>query len=134
VLDRTNFTGQNDLRIRHSYDDFGSWALLPPKEWKLLGAKYHTEIYEVPAGWTFAEPDGKQLVYGSLLHAIRMDDFMLFFSTLDPDFVKTLTEERFWSLFALMKNEQDPKRAEFLERRLEYREYNGKWKIAFTMN
>ena len=134
VLDRTNFTGQNDLRIRHSYDDFGSWVLLPPKEWKLLGVKYHTEIYEVPAGWTYAEPDGKQLAYGSLLHALRMDDFMLFFHTLHPEFVSTLSEERFWSLFALLKNEQDPKRAELLGSRLQYREYNGKWKIAFVLN
>ena len=134
VLDRTNFTGQNDLRIRHSYDDFGSWVLLPPKEWKLFGVKYHTEIYEVPAGWTYAEPDGKQLAYGSLLHALRMDDFMLFFYSLHPDFLKTLSEERFWSLFALLKNEQDPKRAELLGSRLQYREYNGRWKIAFTLN
>lgn len=133
VLDRTNFTGQNDLRIRHSYDDFGSWILFPPKEWKLLGANYHTEIYEVPAGWTYTEPEGKALAYGLLLHALRMDDFMLFFFSLHPDFVKTLTEERFWSLFSLLKDEKNPERAELLNKRLVYREDNGKVKIDFNL-
>ncbi len=133
VLDRTNFSGQNDLRIRHEYGDFGSWAILPPKEWKLLGVKYGTEIYEVPAGWAWVEPDGQQLAHDSLLHALKIDDYVLFLYNLHPDFVKKLNKDQFWGLFTLLKDERDPNRSEILGNRMEYRKYEGKWKIFFNI-
>lgn len=134
VLDRTNFSGQNDLRVRHSYDDFGPWALLPPKEWKLLGMRNGTEIYEVPAGWKYTEPDPETLAYGSLLHAVKVDDYVLFLHALYPEFVSRLTKEQFWGLFGLMKDEKNPAREELLSKRLVYREYNGRTKIDFNIN
>ncbi|MHB9027139.1 MAG: ArnT family glycosyltransferase [Candidatus Latescibacterota bacterium] len=133
VLDRTNFSGQNDLRIRHDYSEFGPWAILPPKEWKLIGVKYGTEIYEVPSGWTWIEPEGKEMAYNSMLHALKVDDFVLFLYNLHPDFVKKLNKEQFWGLFALLKDEKNPDRNEILGKRLEYREYEGKWKIFFNI-
>ncbi|MDP2982397.1 MAG: glycosyltransferase family 39 protein [Candidatus Latescibacter sp.] len=134
ILDRTNFTGQNDLRIRHSYDDFGTWVLLPPREWKLLGDSEHVEIYEVPAGWTYRETDGKELANGSLLFALSEDDPMLFLYNLHPDFLAKLTQEKFWGLFNVLKNTADPQRADLLNNRLEYKENKGKWKILFKLD
>jgi hypothetical protein len=133
ILDRTNFTGQNDLRIRHSYDDFGTWALLPPREWKLLGNREHVEIYEVPSGWTYSEPDGKELANGSLLFALRQDDPGLFVYTLHPEFLSRLTEEKFWELFAILKDNNDPKRTDLLNNRIEYKEDKNRWKILFNL-
>jgi hypothetical protein len=133
VLDRTNFSGQNDLRIRHEYRDFGPWVLLPPKEWKLLGAQYGTELYEVPAGWTWVEPDGRQMAYDSLLHALKVDDFVLFLYNLHPEFVNKLNKDQFWGLYGLLRDERNPKRNEILEKRMEYREYEGIWKIYFNI-
>lgn len=134
VLDRTNFTGENDLRIRHDYADFGPWVLLPPKEWKLLGAKYRTEIYEVPEGWTYAEPDGVTLVRGSVLHALKSDEFMLFYYNLHPEFLATLNEQSFWGLFNGLKSEVAAGRADAALSRAEYRDFNGRMKILFKAN
>lgn len=133
VLDRTNFSGQNDLRVKHDYADFGSWALLPPKEWKLLGAEYGTEIYEVPADWTYTEPDSRTLARESLLFAAKAKDFMLFYSNLHPDFLAKLTEDQFWGLFGIMGDEKEPKRSMLLNSYLEYRDFNGKTKIYFNL-
>jgi hypothetical protein len=134
ILDRTNFTGQNDLRIRHSYDDFGSWALLPPMEWKLLGDREHVEIYEIPSRWVYREPEGKELANGSLLFALKEDDPMLFLHNLHPEFLAKLTEDKFWSLFNTLKNTADPQRADLLNNRLKYKEDKGKWKIVFKLD
>lgn len=133
VLDRTNFSGQNDLRIRHSYDEVGPWAILPPKEWKLLGAQNGTEIYEVPAGWAYTAPSPQELASGSLLHAVKVDDYILFLYNLHPEFVKTLGKDQFWGLVGLMKDEKNPNREELLTKRLLYRDDNGKMKIDFNL-
>lgn len=105
--------------------------MLPPKEWKLLGAAGHVEIYEVPAGWTYTVPDGRDLARGSVLHALAHDDFMLFFANLDPGFLSSLTEERFWALFNGLKSEVAAGRADAVAGRMEFRESDGKWKVAF---
>ena len=134
IMDRTNFSGQNDLRIRHSYDDFGPWALLPPKEWKLLGSQNGTEIFEVPSGWNYTPPAPQELAYGSLIHAAEVGDYILFVYNLHPEFLQKLTKEQFWGLFGLLKDEKNPQRNELLTKRLMYRDDNGKVKIEFNVN
>lgn len=133
VLDRTNFSGQNDLRIRHDYANVGPWVLLPPKEWKLLGAQFGTELYEVPANWTYTAPDSTALVQGSLMHSLKVDDYVLFLYNLHPDFIAKLNKEQFWGLFGLLKDEKNPDRNEILGSRMEYREHEGKWKVYFNI-
>lgn len=134
ILDRTNFTGQNDLRIQHSYDDFGSWVLLPPREWKLLGDREHVEIYGVPSGWTYSEPEGKELANGSMLFALKQDDPVLFLYNLHPEFLSKLSREQFWGLYNILKNNSDPKRDDLLNNRLENKEDKDKWKILFKLD
>lgn len=134
IIDRSHFSGDNDLRIKHSYDDFGSYVKLPPGEWTLLGSEYNIEIYEVPDGWSYIEPDGKDLALKSLLRSINISDFMLFLNSLHPDFLSRLTEEQLGTLIQILVNEKNPTRVELLGKRLEYREYNGHWKIFFNLN
>ncbi len=133
VLDRTNFSGQNDLRIQHSYDEFGPWTLLPPKEWNLLGFNYNTEIYEVPADWTWVEPESKDFAYNTFLHALKIDDYVLFMHSLHPEFLKTLSRDQFWGLYGLLRDERDPNRNEILANRLEMQEHGDGWKVHFNL-
>ena len=134
ILDRNNFSGMNDLRIKHSYDDFGSYVKLPPKEWKLLGSKWFVDIYEIPEGWTYVEPDEKELVLGALLYSVKINDVMLFLNSLHPDFPSLISLKPLSELFETLGKENGPMRYELLEKRLEYRKYNGRWKIQFVMH
>jgi hypothetical protein len=47
--------------------------------------------------------------------------------------VKKLNKDQFWGLFGLLKDERNPDRNEILGSRLEYREYEGKWKVYFNV-
>ena len=134
ILDRRHFNGMNDLRIRHSYDEFGSFVKVPPEEWTLLGSKNGVEIYDVPEGWSYSEPDGKELAVKELLHAFQARDIMLFRNALHPDFSSRLTGEQEMSLIRTLENVNDPNHAKLLNERLEYREYNGIWKIQFRLD
>ena len=134
ILDRRHFSGNNDLRIRHSYDEFGGYVKVPPDEWRLLGRSRGAEIYEVPEGWTYVEPDGKELVYKALLHSVEIEDVMLFLNCLTPEFVNNMTQQIFSTLFLILKNKNDPRRNELLTEHLEYRKHDGMWKIHFTCN
>lgn len=134
IIDRTHFSGQNDLRIRESYDEFGWYAKLPPKEWTLLGRSMNVEIYEVPDGWTPQEPDGKELVMDTLGYSMEIGDLMLFLSCLHPDLQSRLTEQQFSNLIRVIATPDDPNRKDLMENRLIYREFNGIMKIDFNLN
>jgi hypothetical protein len=133
ILDRRHFSGENDLRVTHSYDDAGTFILLPPSGWKLLGANYHVEIYEVPEGWKYTEPDSKTLVRGALLHAVEMDELMRFYYCLHPDFMRTLDRNSFYSFFNMLKNMSGEERQKFLDEKALYGEISGKLKINFKI-
>lgn len=131
VIDRTHFTGENDLRIQHSYDDFGWYVLDPPDAWTLLGRDYRVEIYRIPGDWKPVEPDGKELARGTLLHALDIVDPMLFLYMLHPDTVQNLTAERFRTLFNSFLQVSPEARRRYLDDQAELLEYNGKWKFQF---
>ena len=133
ILDRRHFSGENDLRIKHSYDDFVSYVKLPPEDWRLLGRNYDVEIYEVPGEWDYVEPDGKKLVLDSFYYSMKIGDFMLFTNCLHPDLISSLTEEQFAGLVKILVDKNNPVRSELLGERLEYRKHNGRWKIGFNL-
>ena len=119
-------------RIKHSYNDAASYVLLPPSEWKLLGANYQVEIYEVPENWRYVEPDGRTLVNGTILHAAEMDEPLRFLYCLHPDFIKTLDMNSFIRFFNSMKNMSSEERQKFLDEKAHYGEIGGK--INFIVN
>ena len=134
IIDRRHFTGDNDLRIRHSYGDYPSFIQLPPEEWTLLGNQYGVEIYEVPDTWTYTPYDGKALVYKTMLLSLEVRDPALLLFCLAPDFINTLQQESFTQLFRALSATDNPARDELLGSRLEYQEVNGLWKIRFNLD
>ncbi|MBN1294527.1 MAG: glycosyltransferase family 39 protein [Candidatus Latescibacteria bacterium] len=132
IIDRKHFTGQNDLRIQHSYDEFGTYVLLPPPEWKLLGSQYHVEIYKVPEGWTYREPDGQEMAKKVILQAVVSDDPMRFVYSLHPDFRQTLDQQKFYALFNTMRNISENERERYIDDSIRFKESNGKWKVIFN--
>ncbi|MCD6307373.1 MAG: glycosyltransferase family 39 protein [Candidatus Latescibacteria bacterium] len=133
IIDRSHFSGRNDLRIKHSYDDFGSFVRLPPEEWTLLGRREDVEIYSVPEGWRYEEPDGKDLARRSFLYSIKAGDFPLFLYNLDPGFVSGIGEQQLSALVRALVDENNPLRNELLNERLLYTEHEGHWKIMFNL-
>jgi len=134
IIDHSHFTGENDLGIMHSYDSFGSYVQVPPKEWELLGINHGVEIYSVPEDWRYIEPDGQELALNSLLRSIKIGDGMLFIYSLHPDFLSSLNETQANNLIKILLSKNNPGRAELLKSRLEYKKHNGKWKILFKLN
>lgn len=134
ILDRRHFSGNNDLRIKHSYDEFGNYVKVPPKEWNLLGSNYSVEIYEVPDGWTYLEPDGKKIALDALMYAFEVEDVELFINSLHPDFLSKLKREQIMELMEILSDKNNPGRAELLGGLLEYREYYGRWKLKFKID
>jgi len=132
ILDRSHFNGNNDLRVRHSYDSFGNYIQLPPPEWKLLGNGNEVEIYEVPEGWEYNEPDGRKIALGAFRHAIEMDDLMLAFYNLHPDFISSLTRDQFWNFITSVKKLSQSQSQKLYEN-VQYKESKGKWKIIFNL-
>ena len=128
LIDRKHFTGQNDLGIRHSYDDFGWYVLDPPDSWAMLGFDYGVEIFHVPSDWTAVEPDGRALAQGAVLHALEIGDPMLFLYMLHPDTVNNLTEQRFMTLYNSFLQVSPETRRRYLDDQAELLEYEGKWK------
>ncbi|MFC1552201.1 ArnT family glycosyltransferase [Candidatus Latescibacterota bacterium] len=131
IIDHSHFSGKNDLGIRHSYDEFGDYVKMPPKEWELLGYKHGVEIYEVPANWTYHVPDGKELVHNTLLHSLEIDRYMLFLNCLHPDLTTRITETNLKGLFNKIVNKNDPLRKDILDNRLIYKEFKNTMKIDF---
>ncbi|HDY86964.1 MAG TPA: hypothetical protein ENH82_02480 [bacterium] len=134
IIDRSHFNGNNDLRVRHSYDSFGSYMQLPPPEWKFLGNNYKVEIYEIPDGWEYMEPDGREIALGAFKHGIEINDIMLAFNNLHPDFISSFTRNQFWNFIISFKDFSPEKRKELYEKRVQFKESNGKWKIIFDLN
>ena len=134
ILDRNHFNGNNDLRVRHSYDSFGSYAQLPPTEWEFLDNSYGLEIYEIPDGWEYNEPDGKETALGAFRHAIEVNDIMLAFHNLHPDFVSSFSRNQFWNFITSIRDLSPEQRKELFEERVQYKELNGKWKILLNLN
>jgi len=134
IIDHTHFTGENDLKIMHSFDSFGSYVQVPPKEWELMGINHGVEIYNVPEDWIYIDPDGQELALNALLRSLEVGDGMLFIYNLHPDFLSNLNKEEANNLIRILSNKNNPERAELLESRLEYKMHNGKWKILFKLN
>jgi len=134
ILDKRNFTGNNDLGIKHEYDDFGSYVKIPPKDWKLLGSMDHIEIYDIPQNWKYIEPDGKEFVLSELFYALKTRDITLFLNSMHPDFLKSIDQNQLQGLANILANDNDPKRAELLNNRLIYKELNNQWKITFKLD
>ena len=134
IIDHTHFTGENDLKIMHSFDSFGSYVQVPPKEWELMGINQGVEIYNVPEDWIYINPDGQELALNALLRSLEVGDGMLFIYTLHPDFLSSLNKAEANNLIRILSNKNNPQRAEFLNSRLEYKMHNGKWKILFKLN
>ncbi len=142
ILDRSHFNGNNDLRVMHEYDDFGSYLMLPPKEWKLLANKvffrsntrYDVELYEIPVGWTYDEPEGRDFVVGSFRHAMENNDIFLAYQNLHPDFVRSLTKDQFWDFMKQVMDLTPQQADELFAKQVTFKEYNGKWKLQFVLN
>ena len=132
IVDRKHFTGQNDLRIQHSYDDFGAYVLLPPPEWKLLGSKFYVEIYEVPENWSYNEPDGRELAKKVIFQAAATDDPMRFVVCLHPEYLRSLDQQKFYTLFNTLRNMNDTEREKYINDSVSFKESNGKWKVIFN--
>jgi hypothetical protein len=79
------------------------------------------------------EPDARELVLGALLHSVKIGDVMLFLNCLHPDFPARISRKPLGELFETLANENDPMRDELLEKHIEYRKYNGRWKIEFNL-
>jgi len=131
IIDRSHFTGQNDLRIRLSYDDFGFYVLLPPKEWSLLGSGYDVEIYEVPEGWDYTQLSGEAAIRSLLDLSLRMRDPMRFLYCLHPAFVRTLDQNSFFALFNKLIGMSESDRSAWLDRAVQVENYEGKWRVVF---
>ena len=131
IIDRKHFTGQNDLRIRHSYDDFGFYVLLPPQEWTPLGSGYDVEIYEVPEGWDYTEPSGDSAIRSLLDLAIQSKDPMRFLYCLYPGFVQRLDQSSFFGLFNKLIGMSESDRNTYLEQNIQLGNYEGKWRVYF---
>ncbi|MFC1692210.1 ArnT family glycosyltransferase [Candidatus Latescibacterota bacterium] len=134
ILDRRHFSGNNDLRIKHSYDEFGSFAKVPPKEWNLLDSREGVEIYEVPDGWTYDEPEGRELVLNALLYALKTGDGTLFFNCFHPDFLGQISREKLGELIQILTGDNNSERLELFTEKIEYKEHNGIWKILFIID
>ena len=131
LIDRKHFTGQNDLRIQHSYDEFDYYVLVPPKEWTLLGSGFGVEIYEVPENWHFIKPFGKMDVKFVLDEALLKKDPIRFLYCLHPVFVGTLDRNKFIGLFSRLTNMNSDELEVYLDQHLEYANNDGKWKLNF---
>jgi len=134
IIDRSHFSGRNDLRIKHSYDDFGGYVKVPPKDWVFLGREYDVEIYFVPDDWVYDEPDGKELALESLLYSVKIGDFALFVDSLHPDLLSRLSQKDFMELVRRLSNENDPSRDELLNKRIVYKKSEDRWKIDFRLD
>ena len=131
ILDRRHFSGNNDLRIRHEYRDFGPWVSLPPSEWELLGRLDMVEVYAVPEGWTYNQPDPQAFALGSIMYATEIGDPLLFLSNLHPSYVETLDRETFFALFEALIGADGPGK-DGLMGRIRYAGHDGRQKILFA--
>ena len=132
LVDHTHFSGHNDLRIKYSYDEFGNYVKLPPEEWTLLGSNYGVEIYEVPDGWTYNPPDGKEFVYAALMHALDTENYDLFLNCLHPNLLSQLNENKRRTLYLKCINRNDQMIQQIFEKHLVYKELGKLWKIDFV--
>ena len=130
IIDRSHFIGNDDSKINRSYDNLPDFLILPPKEWKLLGNDFKTEIYEVPESWKYHKPDPKELAFGILQYAIKIDDALLFYSVLHPDMTSLLSPDEYFDFYKKIKNTGSPENINLMNS-MEYREYNGVIKLFF---
>jgi len=133
IIDRTHFSGENDLRIRHSYDEFGTFVRVPPEDWQLIGSQYSVEIYEVSEGWTYEEPNKNQFAMTTMKRALETGDIPLFLSILHPSFLAKLDQERFSVLVNRLTNSDDAVRQDMVNR-IEFLEDADIIKIVFNLN
>ncbi len=132
VIDRTHFTGENDLRVRHSYDDFGTFVRVPPKEWKLLGSKHRVEIYEVPENWTYKEPDAVAFLVNALNRGIETGDVSMIVSVFHPDLLKTLDQSKFNDIVGRFSSNDPTIRKQIIDKMLFKEDQDKRIKIDFN--
>jgi len=130
IIDRSHFTGQNSLKVAHSYASFGGYMVYPPPEWNNLGTEYGVEIYEVPDRWVYIEPEGKELALNGFHHAIETGDLMLAIFVMHPDFVNSFNGQTFRTFIDTISDEDNPQSRQLYET-VTYQEYNGRWKLVF---
>lgn len=130
IIDRSHFTGQNDLRIRHSYDDAEPWVLAPPEEWELIGQGYNTEIYAVSEKWTYRPVPDSLTVRRAMRGALGSNDPMRFLYTLNPEYVKTLDKNTFFARMNELRQMTDEQFESFIDNHAVFSEYQGKVKIT----
>ncbi|MFC1606825.1 ArnT family glycosyltransferase [Candidatus Latescibacterota bacterium] len=132
LIDRKHFTGQNDLRIQHSYDDFDFYVLLPPKDWTLIGTGYGVDIYEVPENWIYSKPFGKMAIRYAFDEALQKNDPIRFFYCLHPSFVERLDRDTFYGLLSQLTGMRADEREVYLDQNLQYANHDGKWRVHFA--
>ena len=133
IVDRTHFSGQNDLGVHLSYDDFAPYMLVPPVEWKLLGSGYNVEIYDVPGDWSYSEINDKELALNAFRHALKVRDLMLAIQNLHPDFMSRFTGEQFREFIDTIIDLNSPRSKKIFEERVQYKKFDGKWKLLFLL-
>jgi hypothetical protein len=133
IIDRKHFSGNNDLGIKYSYDDFPPYVVLIPREWILLGSKYEVEIYEVPEKWDYIKPLGMYFTLWTILQAVKMDDPVRLLYCMHPAFVQKLDRNTFFNFFNDLKNMKEASREAYIINNVQFAVYEGKWKIAFNI-
>ncbi len=133
IIDRTHFTGENDLGVNYSYDEFDSFVQLPPNTWTYLGNQSKVEIYEVPDGWTYDRPGEYNLLMGTFRHGLLVNDPMLILQTMHPDYLKSVRPERFNGMLKLLRSYLAAKDVTRFTAALRTKDYEGKLKIIIDM-
>ncbi|MCE5251539.1 glycosyltransferase family 39 protein [bacterium] len=131
LIDRKNFSGQNDLGLKYLYDDYPPYVVLIPKDWKLLGAEYGVEIYEVPENWDYDKPFGKYFALWTINQAVTMNDPVRVLYCMHPAFIQRLDRETFFNFFNELKRLNEKDREVYLINNVQFATDNGKWKIYF---
>ncbi|MFC1542231.1 ArnT family glycosyltransferase [Candidatus Latescibacterota bacterium] len=134
IVDRSHFNSENDLNLLLSYDDYGSYLQFPSDEWEFLGSAYNVEIYEVPNGWVYVEPDEQEIALNAFIHALKVKDLMLAIQNLHPDFLSGFSGEQFRAFIDSIIDLNSPLSKQIFSEKVRYKMYNGKWKLLFLLD
>ncbi len=133
LIDRTHFSGQNDLGLRLSYENLGQFVRVPPEEWDLLASGYNVEIYKVPETWVYQPVDEKQLVLESFKHSLKVGDLMLAIQNLHPDFLGKFEGADFREFIDSIIDLESQYSMRMFSENVEFRKFGDNWKILFIL-